>query len=288
MNLQAAGVIACFDGVNGDPTMPRTGACATQVNFSTLPPDDFVDWMALGSAHANGYNPAANSGNPWQALSSGGMTVSLNTGPDFTGASNMQRVDNGYLYNPGSGWAPVPLSLASMFTGHFNQVPNMGVGNSYGDNLVGFTGNQGPLLIQFSAPVYSVGFYISSKVSLSVDATVKAYSVLNPTSSDIPILSYRVTDTAGGGSGGSCPGLSQTPPVPCNDAPFLAIDGISQQFKSIVISSTDTRGFYIDTLYLGTTPGVSVEPDTPEPASALLIGGGLLLGIASCKFRARR
>ena len=132
-----------------------------------------------------------------------------------------------------------------------------------------FAAAQGPLLIQFSLPINSVGFYISSKNDFGVDATIKAYNVLNPTTSDIPILSYRVTDTAGGGA--NCAGLSQEPPVPCNDAPFLAIDAMSSQFMSIVISTTDTNGFYIDQMYLG------AAEEVPEPASGLLIGGGILL-----------
>jgi len=167
-----------------------------------------------------------------------------------------------------------------MFPGHFNSLPNPDAGTPYGDNLVGFAAAQGPLLIQFSLPVNSVGFFISSKNDFGVDATIKAYNVLNPTTSDIPMLSYRVTDTAGGGA--NCAGLSLKPPVPCNDAPFLAIDAMSSQFMSIVISTTDTNGFYIDGLSLG------AMEEVPEPASGLLIGGGLvLIGIVSRKLRTR-
>jgi hypothetical protein len=128
-------------------------------------------------------------------------------------------------------------------------------------------------------PVNSVGFYISSKNDFGVDATIKAYNVLNPTTSDIPILSYRVTDTAGGGA--NCAGLSLKPPVPCNDAPFLAIDAMSSQFMSVVISTTDTNGFYIDGLSLG------AAEEVPEPASVVLIGGGFVLIGIGRKLRAR-
>ena len=150
-----------------------------------------------------------------------------------------------------------------MFQGHFDSIPDAGSGTPYGDHLVGFSSAQGPLLIQFSDALMSVGFNISSKVLLGVDATVKAYAVLNPTSSDIPIFLY------------------QSPPVPCNDAPFVGIASSSAQIRSLLISSTDTAGFYINGLYLGTE-------QVPEPAAVFLIGGGLLLiGGVSRKYRAR-
>jgi hypothetical protein len=279
-NLQAAGIIACYDGINGDPTVLRGTACASQPSFSTMAPTDFLDWSALGGALNNTYDPTANAGAPWQAVTNGGITVGLNVGPGFTGNPTLERVDNGFLYNPSGTWVPIPITLASMFPGHFNSLPNPDAGTPYGDNLVGFAAAQGPLLIQFSLPVNSVGFFISSKNDFGVDATIKAYNVLNPTTSDIPMLSYRVTDTAGGGA--NCAGLSLKPPVPCNDAPFLAIDAMSSQFMSIVISTTDTNGFYIDGLSLG------AMEEVPEPASGLLIGGGLvLIGIVSRKLRTR-
>ncbi len=278
-----ANIINCYDGVNADPTTLRAAACATQATFSSSA-TDFLDWGALGSSLLNTYDPSANSNNPWQAVSNGGMTVGLNIGPGFSGNSTLERVDNGFLYNSGGSWIPIPVTLASRFDGHFNSVPNAGSGTPYGDHLVGFNRAQGPLLIQFSSPIASIGFNISTKVTFAVDATVRAYSVANPTSSDIPILSYRVTDTGGGGAAGSCPGLYQTPPVPCNDAPFLAVESSTAQIRSVVISSTDDRGFYIDSLFIGAEGPSTV----PEPAAGLLIGGGLLaFGIVSQKYRAR-
>jgi hypothetical protein len=281
LNLHASGVIACFDGVNGDPTTLRAGACATQNNFSTLPPNDSLDWSALGSSLNNTFTPSVN--NPWQAVTNGGITAGLNIGPGFTGGPTLERVDNGFLYDPsGTGtWIPIPSTLANMFGGHFNSLPNTGAGAPYGDHLVGFADGQGPLLIQFSRGINSVGFYISTKNTVSVDATIKAYNVPNPTTSDIPILSYRVTDTLGGGE--NCAGLGNSPPVPCNDAPFLAIDALSNQFSSIVISTTDTNGFFMDGLYIG------AAAEIPEPAPGLLIGGGIILlfGMASRRLRDR-
>jgi hypothetical protein len=53
------------------------------------------------------------------------------------------------------------------------------------------------------------------------------------------------------------------------------------QIRSIVITSTDEAGFYVDSLYFGTA-------DVPEPAAGFLIGGGLILfGMVSRKYRAR-
>jgi hypothetical protein len=272
-----AGIINCYDGVNGNPTVLRGSPCAAA---PTSPTVDFLDWNALGSALNNTYDPTANAGAPWQAVTNGGITVGLNVGPGFTGNPTLERVDNGFLYDPSGTWVPVPITSASMFPGHFNSIPNADAGASYGDHLVGFAAAQGPLLIQFSSPIDMVGFYISSKNDSGVDATIKAYNVLNPTTSDIPILSYRVTDTTGGGA--NCVGLSLKPPVPCNDAPYLAVGGANGQFMSVVISTTDTNGFYIDELFLG------APTDVPEPASVFLIGGGLVLvGVVSRKLLTR-
>jgi hypothetical protein len=270
MNLHG-GVIACYDGVSGDPTTLRVGACATQVNFSTLAPNDSLDWSALGGNVNNTWDTTALGS--WNAVTNGGITASLNRGSGFTGSPILERVDNGYLYDSGGGvWALAP---GSMFKGHFNSVPSAGAGTPYGDNLVGFNAAQGPLLIQFSGGINSVGFYISTKNSLGVDATIKAYN------GTTQVLSYRVTDTAGGGA--NCASLGNVPPVPCFDAPFLAIDAMSSQFTSIVISTTDTNGFYIDGLSIADAAG------TPEPATGLMISGGFLLfGIGARRLRARR
>jgi len=279
--LSAANLVACYDGTNGDPTILRVAPCANQVSFSNFT-SQFIDWGVLGTSLGNTYDPAANSNTAWQVVSSSGITVGLNTGPGFTGNPTLERVDNGYLYDLGESWIPIPVSQASMFDGHFNSIPNAGSGAPYGDHLVGFGSAQGPLLIQFSAPVSAVGFYISSKVLLGVDATIKAYTTLNPTTSDIPFVSYRVTDTGGGGAGGSCPGLYQSPPVPCNDAPFLAVNSALPQIRSVVITSSDTSGFYIDSLYFG-------AEQVPEPATGLLIGIGLVaLSIRSKKIPVMR
>jgi hypothetical protein len=283
VNLMANGVIACYDGVNGDPTTLRAGACATQANFSTLAPNDSLDWSKLGSA-ATGPLGVSNTWNtslgPWQTMTSGGIGVGLTKGPGFTGGPTLERVDNGLLYFNGTAWVPVDASTqASTFQGHFDSIPDATAGTPYGDHLVGFQSAQGPLLIQFSTDINSVGFYISTKTSTSVDATIKAYNVLNPTSSTVPIVSYRVTDTAGGGI---CTALDGGPPVPCKDAPFLAIDALSNHFSSIVISTTDNSGFYIDQMY------IAAAEEVPEPVSSLLIGGGIVLfGFVSRKFRTR-
>jgi hypothetical protein len=204
VNVMANGAIACYDGVNGDPSATaRVGPCATQANFSTLAPNDSLDWSKLGSAATGPLGVSNTTWNtslgPWSAMTNSCITVGLTKGPGFTGGPTLERVDNGFLYFNGSTWGQIDASTqASMFNGHFDSIPDPGAGAPYGDHLVGFQAGQGPLLIQFSMPINSVGFYISTKNSSTVDATIKAYDTLNPTTSTIPVLSYRVTDTAGG------------------------------------------------------------------------------------------
>ena len=169
------------------------------------------------------------------------------------------------------------------------QVPEL----PYGDHVVGLLHGQAPLLINFDQSIFSVGFYISTKTNADFIATVKVYDHLNPLSSDTPILTYRI-DTDGAGGGGDC--ASEYNGVPCNDAPFLGIDGNSAllgtptSFRSMVISTNDNTGFYIDALYLGTVAGEGNpgDPSVPEPASYTLIGGGMILvALATRKFKAR-
>jgi PEP-CTERM motif len=74
--------------------------------------------------------------------------------------------------------------------------------------------------------------------------------------------------------------------APCNSAPYIGIDGTSSLFgdtaatpawiTSILISSNDVLGFNIDQLQIQDAP-FAAPTSIPEPATTLLMGGGLAL-----------
>ena len=291
-NMMASGIVLCYDRVGAGPETQRLpdtpSPCATQSNFSVLPHTDYVDWglatgltapYGLGSLYNNSF--ATGGANvPWVAASTNGVTAGVNRADGFSGIStNLVRVDNVSVFD-----FPPPNGT---FSGHFN----------YGEHLVGFESAQGPMQITFGSAIASVGFYISTVtksgaglVANDFSATVKAYGTTNPLSGDTPLFSYRI-ESNGAGGGGNCNGISDTyPPVPCNDAPFLAVDaGNNLAIRSIVISTTDTSGFFIGGLTIADVHS-TVPPDSavPEPASALLIGGGMVLvALASRNYKSR-
>jgi len=306
----ASGIVACYDRVGAGTETARASValCSTQTNFGVLPSTDFVDWglptnvvgtnpYGLGSAvgvTAVFYDPSTFTGHPdWNARSVGQVVAGVNVANGYSGVNeHITRLDQGTLSDAVTG---------QIFTGHFNGKPNTDPLQPYGDHLVGLRDGQGPMLINFTAPggggISSVGFFISSYTAGLFNATIKAYDHLNPLSSETPFLTYRVTNDFGGPDA-DCATQTNGPFSPCNDAPFISIDGNSallggtpQLIRSIVITTDDTvgnrTGLFIDGLYLPAGPAV-IDPSVPEPASAFMIGGGMLLiALASRKIRAR-
>ena len=281
-NLKASALLQCFDQIGAGSEVQRaSGTCATQATFSAMGAADFIDWgLPTGGSGAYGLGLASDpvhtfvptSSQSWQARSAGGVTAGLNVEDGYTGSSTLMRADNGSPFIPPS---------TSIFTGHFNSQPNGSAQSPYGDHLVGFERGQGPMVIDFDVPITSVGFYISPKTlsglsGFDFDATIKMYDHVNPLSTETPTLTYRISSNGSGG-GGDCSALAIG--TACNDAPFLAVDGnssllsIPMSFRSIVISTSDNTGFFIDSLYIGAAP---LDTTVPEPASALLIGGGMI------------
>ena len=163
----------------------------------------------------------------------------------------------------------------------FDAPPDSGAGIP-GDHLLSYENNAGkPLEMQFSQGINGIMFRISTPTTMDVDATIKAYTQMNPGVNDTPIMTYSIHAT---NSGGTCATLANNPPQPCNTAQYLGIEGLPANIKSVVISSPDMAGFYIGTLYFDT----SALGEVPEPATFILLGGALVGIVAVSRHRARR
>jgi hypothetical protein len=222
---------------------------------------------------ANGV-PFTNAASATTTLGGVNLTVS-------DGGAQMILADNYGLiqYRPGIWVNPNILPAAPYrFSGHFDAPPDTApapgfapVGNP-GDYLVGVFQNNNAMVLSASGSgnlgLQGFAFRISAN-SLSVfDVTIQEYSGANGTG--ILLGSQTFSSLTGGGN---CPGLFSKPPVPCNDAPWIVGGGFNGlAVQSLVIHTSDTSGFFIDTVYL---------EEVPEPETMFFAGVGLLgLGYA--------
>lgn len=263
------------------------------------------------------------SASPWTTnTNNGNLAVGITQFGAGTGNSNVSRVDNmTWVLDANNDATTLGSSFLRQAGGYFNAPPNSSTQyNSlaspyYGDHLIGYNANGGSLILTFSRPVDAVGFRISSRSNGQSDTvggtpvqslTVQAYNVTNPIVSTQPYLSYELQDSD---AFGACSPLQnrvflpgdtfhQHPKVSaCNTAPFIGIDSASANFtsvplqslpnspwiSSILISSTDPNGFYIDGLFINDASFVS--GNTPEPGTPFLVAGGLALAGLLAKVR---
>jgi hypothetical protein len=304
-NAGAFTTTGCF----GNGSSPGTSFITT---------NDFLDWGApatagLGVSGTQYGPPNTWTGSNWTATTTVnpiGVGVGV-AGQQFTRADNVGFIQYG-LYAGDLGNSIVTGAV----TGDFNTqnappgpVDPSGQYNSvalpyYGDHLLGLQNNSnGTILITFSQPIYAVGFRISGR---SDTQTTLGTSVTDSSQSLVQQLtvqafngatlegSYTLQDSAGYGDCASIQVHSGY--APCNNAPYIGINGNSPLFggtsasgpwiTSILISSTDTGGFNIDQLQIQDVPfNQSQTEPAPEPGTTVLMGTGLLLGVLLAKKR---
>jgi len=209
---------------------------------------------ALGPADQN---PTSG---PWQT-SNDGVNITLSS------AGLLQRAQNTVFAWDGSEWTLpdfVANEQVNTFQGNFGAPSSPTSAPAMGDALIGVVGPSS-LTINFSAPVLSAGFMISSKTLANFTATLQAYD-----SSGNLLGIYSIVAN---GLGGVCAGLGNLNPnpQPCNDAPFIGFIGqnLQSQISSIVVSTNDTNGMFLDTFFIQDSQAV------PEPSVIFLMGGGL-------------
>jgi hypothetical protein len=264
--MSASTAISC----SGDAAAVNSCYSSHLSSFNTQ-----LDWAIFGPA-----DTALHTG-MWTA-SSGGMTVDVSA-PNTSGAEGLRLADNYSRILSGGVWMQA-YNLPSppySFPGHFDSQPDAGAG-SPGDHLMGLrldgTNALGAMMINFNSPLTDLAFRMASTTSSLFNANVQIFSGINGGGTLLGQLNL-----SGLTGGGVCPGLNMNPPVPCNDAPwlaFLAQSGI----RSVSISSSDPTGFYIGHLYVGNG---SIVTTAPEPASLILCGCGAALLFFGKKRRQR-
>jgi len=233
-----------------------------------------VDWQtALGTAATAPYNPTVT---PWQSTTGSLLGVGLAFGPGYSGGANtLLRVDNFFRYEASPGFwkaynaSGSPYSSYNTYMGMFDALPDAGAG-SPGDHLIS-AGSNHPIEIQFDRGINGVMFRVSTPTSGDVHATIQAYAVQNPGLGDIPIYTYSIIATNASGLCATLNNGNLTAPTPCNSAPYIGIEGMPQNIRSVVVSTTDAAGLLIGGLYLDDT----FDPGAPEPATFTLFGGAL-------------
>jgi hypothetical protein len=264
-------------------------ACYTTGMFSFA---DSLDWGAavnLAGTGQSGFGPAFQTASnpqnvlPWIARSVGNVNIFASLGTGFTGTPALTRADNTYWgYGPMNTTDGVVNQFQQMdvitapqhlitFAGHFNANPTNLVPTQVGEHLLGNITGNGPLELDFTHNVSQIGFRIGSNSTSSntnFTATIVAYN------GSTVLHTYSINVVGGGGI---CDSLKPafpnegTPPVPCNDAAFIAMDDGPQRFTSIqVFTSNATGGFFINGLQFNADAA-----EVPEPGITLLMAGGL-------------
>jgi hypothetical protein len=240
-------------------TVGASGPVTTQACDTMLAtPDSSLNWSSVLSD---------TSGLVSGPVGAGGVTVSSTNGFEFEGADNTALAYNGTTYVPAG-----DVSNATTFAGHFDSQPDAGE-PPLGDNLLGIVGNSGSygqpaeVTLSFASSLSYVEFEVTANVggqdgsTVGVDSDFVATLVALDANGNI-LGTYVVTDFM---TGGTCPGLSQVPPVPCNDAPFVQFYDEESRIASVELTINDPTGAFIDTLNI----------NAPEPSSFAAFGLGI-------------
>jgi hypothetical protein len=278
--LHASVVIDC----SGDKTAVNSCYASNLPNFTTQ-----LDWAVFGTPDGTIHNGVWTANNVLP-----GTSVSVTT--QGTGATEGLRLANNYgsVFSNGS-WQLAqngPPTQSYSFPGHFDAPPNTGLTSAVapgdpGDHLIGLALDGSSIfpgmVVNFSSGVSEAGFRASSAFDANFQLRVQLFTGMGGTGTLLRDSTFSFN-----GSGGICNSLFVTvsnPPSPCNDAPFIAALNYNQGIQSMVISSSDTRGFYVGNLWIGNSNIVIGE--APEPSAIILSGCGIALLVAGRK-RLRR
>jgi hypothetical protein len=279
--LSASSVIDC----SGNSAAVNSCYASKLPSFTTQ-----LDWAVFGSPDGTIHNGV------WTAPNVlAGLDVSV-SGQNLV---QVNPVDEGLrlAYNLGTVFFGSQWTLASSipaagytFAGHFNETSNPSAPlatiqadpstHLLGLALNGASANR-QMLIDFTSGVATFGFFASSEFASNFDLRVQVFAGAGGTGSVLSDETFSYT-----GVGGQCSSMLSAPfqPTGCNDAPFIYgsgfLSGQNGTAMSVVLSTTDSKGFYISNLYLST--------QVPEPGSIVLCGIGMALLVLGTRKRWRR
>lgn len=273
--LFASGVIAC----SGEAAAVNSCYTSHLPTFTTQ-----LDWAIVGTP-----NGALHTG-VWTAnhLLVSGLEVSVqgqNLAPVNEGlrlAYNIGRVFYGGEWTP-AGMTPSP---GYFHPGHFQQTSNPNADieaikanpavHLLGLALDGNLTNQA-LLLDFSSGFDNLGFFASALTDADFSLRVQIFAGAGGTGASLADTTFNFN-----GSGGMCSSMTNSPPTGCNNAPFIYASAFGNSALSVVLSSSDSRGFYIGNLYLA-----DGSAHLPEPGPMILSAFGLAVLVIGRK-RLRR
>ena len=274
--LQASTVIDC------------PGPSATQVSncVGSIPTFDHrLDWAALGQP----FNGTVFNGT-WSANNVDNSGNNVSVGSQSAGSGEGLRLAyNIGLVMIGGVWTDASVSgIGYNHPGHFltTSTPAASIPALQADptiQLMGLalngTSALPSMLLNFSTGLTSFGFYGASQHNADFSLRVQVFAGANGTGALLNDNTFSYSP----GNGGICPSLLTPggPPVGCNNAPFYFGSGFTGNgAQSIVVSTSDNRGFYLSGIYFSDVTQI------PEPTTVVLSGCGLLfLAAAGRKFR---
>jgi hypothetical protein len=275
--LSASAVIDC----SGTAAAINSCVSGHLPNFQTQ-----LDWAVFGlTPNGTIYNGVFTTNNVLPSGLDVSLTSQGGSGPDegLRAAYNLGEVFFG------GEWTLTSLIPAAGYThpGHFNQTSNPAATlaaiqadptiHLMGLALNGVSANR-QIVLDFNSGFDDLGFYAAAKGSANFTFRVQVFAGSGGTGAVLADQTFTYT-----GPGGTCASMLQvpSPPVGCNNAPFIYAQAFGNAAHSVFLSSNDADGFYLTNLMIGDSL-VSI----PEPGPMVLCGLGIaLLAFGSRKFR---
>lgn len=282
--LSASSVIDC----SGSSAAVNSCYSSKLPSFTTQ-----LDWAVFGSPDGTIHNGVWTAPNVLAGLD---VSVSGQNLVQVNGTDEGVRL----AYNLGTVFFGSQWTLASSipaagytFAGHFNQTSNPAAPlatiqadpatHLLGLALNGASSNR-QLLLDFTSGVSTFGFFASSEFASNFDLRVQVFAGAGGAGAVLSDQTFSYTGV-GGQCGGGLMLSAPNAPTGCNNAPFIYGSGFASGANgtaySMVLSTSDAKGFYISNLYLSTTA-------VPEPGPLVLCAVGLALVAFGSRKRGNR
>ena len=276
--LHANSVIAC----SGNAAAVNSCYTSHLPSFTTQ-----LDWAILGTPDGTLYNGVWTTNNVLPS----GLDVSV-SGQNISGLSEGIRL----AYNLGKVFYIDQWTAAGSTPelGYYHPGKFVGTSNPTADIAIikadpaihllglaldGSPSPDGSLLLNFSSGFDNLGFFVSGQHANDFSLRIQVFAGAGGAGASLSDTTHNFA-----GSGGTCLGMLVGPPIPCGNAPFIFASAFGNGAKSVILSTTDVKGFYISNLWISDS---SATNPVPEPTTMILSAGGLGLLLASRRLRRR-